>query len=196
MRRSGDLRHTWRSAESCCRQALTRFTVPRCAGPDRRTRLQASTNTIACPTASRRGARAAESARLEIVCPSRDRGFKSHPLRQVVLRPARPERGIRRGGSFSAWPATQPDSAKSAGSGSSVGALQVVSYALPPAVRDDSSHELGELHRRAHPLPLCRRPWSRRTGRDGLTAAGTCPRRPAPFGPPVSVTDSKESTSL
>jgi hypothetical protein len=31
----------------------------------------------------RRGARAAESARLEIVCPARDRGFKSHPLRQV-----------------------------------------------------------------------------------------------------------------
>jgi hypothetical protein len=43
VRRSGGLRHTRRSAESCCRQALTRFTVPRCAGPDRRTRLQAST---------------------------------------------------------------------------------------------------------------------------------------------------------
>ncbi len=38
VRRSGDLRHTRHSAESCCRQALTRFTVRRCAGPDRRTR--------------------------------------------------------------------------------------------------------------------------------------------------------------
>jgi hypothetical protein len=39
-RRSGDLRHTLHSAESCCRQALTRFTVHRCAGPDRRARRQ------------------------------------------------------------------------------------------------------------------------------------------------------------
>ena len=47
-RRSGDLRHTGRSAESCCRQALTRFTVLRCAGPNRRARRQAPIlNTIA-----------------------------------------------------------------------------------------------------------------------------------------------------
>jgi hypothetical protein len=35
-RRSGYLRHTVLSAEGCCRQALTRFTEPRCARPDRR----------------------------------------------------------------------------------------------------------------------------------------------------------------
>jgi hypothetical protein len=40
VRRSGYLRHTERPAEGCCRQALTRFAEPRCAGPDRRTRLQ------------------------------------------------------------------------------------------------------------------------------------------------------------
>ncbi len=40
-RRSGFLRHTARSAEGCCRQALTRFAAPRCAGPDRRARHQA-----------------------------------------------------------------------------------------------------------------------------------------------------------
>jgi hypothetical protein len=41
-RRSGFLRHTERSAEGCCRQALTRFAVPRCVGPDRRARHQAA----------------------------------------------------------------------------------------------------------------------------------------------------------
>jgi hypothetical protein len=35
------LRHTDRSAESCCRQALTRFTALRCAGPGHRARCQA-----------------------------------------------------------------------------------------------------------------------------------------------------------
>ncbi len=40
-RRSGFLRHTARSTEGCCRQALTRFAAPRCAGPDRRARHQA-----------------------------------------------------------------------------------------------------------------------------------------------------------
>src|SRR5437762_6970225 len=37
-----------------------------------------------------RGARAAESARLEIVCPARDRGFKSHSLRQMGFTHAEP----------------------------------------------------------------------------------------------------------
>jgi hypothetical protein len=40
VRRPGYLRHTGRSAESCCRQALTRFTVLRCAGPSHRSRRQ------------------------------------------------------------------------------------------------------------------------------------------------------------
>jgi hypothetical protein len=40
-RRSGFLRHTARSAEGCCRQALTRFAATRCVGPDRRARYQA-----------------------------------------------------------------------------------------------------------------------------------------------------------
>src|SRR5205814_6513191 len=100
-----------RSAESCCRQALTRFTVLRCAGPDRRARRQAPPDTIAPDRVAleahipRRGARAAESARLEIVCPSRDRGFKSHPLRQVVLfRTSRGEKpGERRASVLASW---------------------------------------------------------------------------------------------
>jgi hypothetical protein len=41
-RRSGFLRHTALSAEGCCRQALTRFAAPRCAGPGRRARYQAA----------------------------------------------------------------------------------------------------------------------------------------------------------
>ena len=41
-RRSGFLRHTARPAEGCCRQALTRFAAPHCAGPDRRARHQAA----------------------------------------------------------------------------------------------------------------------------------------------------------
>src|SRR5207253_11520267 len=34
-RRPGDLRHTGRTAESCCLPALTRFPESRCAGPGR-----------------------------------------------------------------------------------------------------------------------------------------------------------------
>ena len=90
-RRSGFLRHTARSAEGCCRQALTRFAAPRCAGPDRRARHQALLlpgpsvrGRLQASVSGRwRGARAAESARLEIVCGETHRGFKSHPLRQV-----------------------------------------------------------------------------------------------------------------
>ena len=92
-RRSGFLRHTARSAEGCCRQALTRFAAPRCAGPDRRARHQAHplpgrtrTRSLHASLSQRwRGARAAESARLEIVCGETHRGFKSHPLRAQAL---------------------------------------------------------------------------------------------------------------
>jgi plasmid stability protein len=42
VRRSGDLRHTLVSAESCCLPALTRFTALRCTGPDRLTGARTS----------------------------------------------------------------------------------------------------------------------------------------------------------
>ncbi len=88
-RRSGFLRHTALSAEGCCRQALTRFAAPRCAGPDRRAQPRTLTDhrtwlLQASVSGTRRGARAAESARLEIVCGATHRGFKSHPLRQKI----------------------------------------------------------------------------------------------------------------
>ncbi len=86
-RRSGFLRHTALSAEGCCRQALTRFAAPRCAGrPPRPVPGQSPVQHRRCSqtsvSARWRGARAAESARLEIVCGETHRGFKSHPLRQ------------------------------------------------------------------------------------------------------------------
>ena len=105
----GWLRHPAIPAESCCLPALTRFTSGRCAGPGHRTqhrrtailhasgvwrRVKSQPGTPAPGSAatasasltglqSRRRARAAESARLEIVCCESNRGFKSHRLRQM-----------------------------------------------------------------------------------------------------------------
>ncbi len=88
------LRHTEVATESCCLPALTRFAVIRCAGPGPGlVRIVGPRRSLGRPrfprrltrgaTGTRRSARAAESARLEIVCPARDRGFKSHLLRRV-----------------------------------------------------------------------------------------------------------------
>ena len=94
-------------AESCCLPTLTRFTSGRCAGPGHRTRPRRADATLPpaerrrharsgprCPrgrpgtsmpwrAVTRRRARAAESARLEIVCGATHRGFKSHLLRHM-----------------------------------------------------------------------------------------------------------------
>ena len=75
VRRPGLLRHTHGPAESCCLPALTRFTSARCAGPGRRTERRTGRPDDSLPLlrppyaapAVRRSARAAESARLEIV---------------------------------------------------------------------------------------------------------------------------------
>ncbi len=96
MWRSGGLRHTAGSAESCCLPALTRFTGCSCTGPDRHMRERAGPHgSVLSPgrhrrVATRRDARAAESARLESVCGATHRGFESHSLRRTVR--ARPDR--------------------------------------------------------------------------------------------------------
>ena len=84
-RRPGDLRHTGGAAEGCYLPVLTWFTGTRCTGPDRRlvthgSRWGQGSRALAC-CHPRRGARAAESARLESVCGATHRGFESHSLR-------------------------------------------------------------------------------------------------------------------
>ena len=82
-------RHPRVSAESCFLSDLTRFTDSRRAGPDPagepppHTKSNQCTEGAACNIhRSWRGARAAESARLESVCGATHRGFESHSLRQ------------------------------------------------------------------------------------------------------------------
>src|SRR5581483_8633815 len=86
VRRPGDLRHTARSAESCCLPTLTRFTVCCCAGPSRRTDRRARRPRYPAEPATPEGC---ESGR--IGTPG-ERVSRKGPWVQIPLPPLRRER--------------------------------------------------------------------------------------------------------